>query len=550
MTAGEKDLTRHHQFGHRIALLLPLSLILLCGALWFAFRVTQLEWMSQGQTDIVFEESLLDWRNRTDVTDKTGSLPFMAGVVIDVDSDGYDELVLGGGRDQDDHLFGYSLIMDRFVDRSHQHTLVKAKGDATMGGTSVDLDRDGYPELLLVRESGLWIFPNDRGALREPYLAFAPDKKDRTTLLSVAAGDIDKDGIADLYLSGYIRNSDVEGQTIFSRPYGGYCYLLAGRPDRSFSDVSEEWGLRRQHNTFTALFADFDSDGDSDLIVAEDTGQIETWRNDGSPPFTQVPNPSVFSYPMGLAAGDFNGDGNLDFYASNAGPTLPQQMLRGDLPSDARFNPDYMLFAGDGTGSFTDIATAMKAARIGFGWGVVAADFNLDGWEDIAVAQNYAKLNSPLMVPRYTGKILQNEQGNRFRPVEKRSGATNRYFAIAPLIGDFDGDARPDLVWANLNGPARAFLNRTERTNAIVVRLDDSVGSYGATIRVGLEDRMLARRFVPSQGLCSDQSAKIIIGLGSSISAKDVSIDYQDGKHRSFGPVAAGDVIDARRDRP
>jgi hypothetical protein len=528
----------------------PASLLLFSGALWLAFRASQLEWISQGKTDLVFEEARLDWRNRTDLTDKTGSLPFMAGVVIDVDSDGYDELVLSGGRNQDDRLFGHSAIMDRFVDRSHQHKLTKAKGDATMGGASVDLDRDGYPELLLVRESGLWIFPNDRGALGEPWLAFAPDEQDRTTLLSVAAADVGKDGVTDLYLSGYIRNSDVEGQTIFSRPYGGYSYLLAGHQDGSFSDVTEDWGLRRQHNTFTALFADFDSDGDSDLIVAEDTGRIETWLNDGAPPYRDIPNPSEFSYPMGLAAGDFNGDGNLDFYASNTGPTLPEAMLRGDLPPAAIFNPDYMLLAGDGAGTFADIATDMRAARMGFGWGVAAADFNLDGWEDIAIAQNYAKLDQPLMVPRYTGKILQNDHGNRFRPVEKRAGASNRYFAIAPLIGDFDGDNRPDLVWANLNGPARAFMNRTEGKHVIAIRLDDSVGGYGAIIRVDLGDRILVRRLVPSQGLCSDQSAKLIIGLGSAETVKNVSVDYQDGTHQSFGPASAGDVIDARRERP
>lgn len=550
MAAGDETFKIRRWFGRRTALLLPVSLFVLCGMLWLGFRLSQLEWMSQGQTDLVFEETRLDWRNRTDLTDKTGSLPFMAGVVIDVDSDGYDELVLGGGRDQDDRLFGHSAIMDRFLDRSHQHVLTKTKGDATMGGASADLDRDGYPELLLVRESGLWIFPNDRGALREPWLAFVPDEQNRTTLLSVAAGDVNKDGVTDLYLSGYIRNSEVEGQTIFSRPYGGYSYLLAGDQDGSFSDVSEAWGLRRQHNTFTALFADFESDGDSDLIVAEDTGRIETWRNDGAPPFRETPNPSVFSYPMGLAAGDFNGDGNLDVYASNAGPTLPEAMLRGDLPGDASFNPDYMLFAGDGAGSFTDIAGAMGAARIGFGWGVVAADFNLDGWEDIAIAQNYAKLDQPLIVPRYAGKILQNDHGRRFRPVEKRSGAANRYFAIAPIIGDFDGDMRPDLVWANLNGPARAFLNRTDKVNCIVIRLDDSISGYGATVRVDLGDRVLVRRLIPSQGLSSDQSAKMIIGIGTSTSAKGVSVDYQDGAYRSFGPVLAGNVIDARRDRP
>ncbi len=525
-------------------------LMLLLSSGLLGFRLFQLEWKPQGQTDLTFREVPLAFENATDLTGKTGSLPFMAGVVMDIDQDGQDEVVLGGGRGQADGVFGYASDKDRFLDLAGDHDVTKANSDATMGGASVDLDLDGWPELLLVRETGLWIFDNSAGRLGAGRLAFAPPDADRTTLLSIAPGDVNGDGLTDLYLSGYIRNVDVEGQTIFTRPYGGYAYLLTGNADGGFTDTTETWGLRRQHNTFTALFADFDSDGDPDLIVAQDTGVVETWRNDGAPPLVRTENPSVNSYPMGLAASDFTGDGTLDLYASNVGHTLPTALLRGDLPDDAPFNPDYMLWSGDGAGGFTDIARTMGAARIGFGWGVVAADLNLDGWEDIIVAQNYAKFGQPAIIHRYAGKILQNDAGRRFHPVEKRAGAGNRLFAISPLIGDFNRDMRPDLVWANLRGPSRALLNEIPGALAIKLRLDDSVHAYGAHIRIATSARTRMHQVIPAQGLASDQGAALFIGLGGASGPASIRIDWPDGTSDSFDGVTAGSVIDARRTTP
>ncbi len=525
-------------------------LIAILSSGWLGFRLFQLEWKPQGKTQLAFEPADLDHTNTADITDKTGSLPFMAGVVIDIDQDGHDEILLGGGRGQPDGLFRYSDSSKRFEDISENHGLGKSDDDATLGGVSVDLDFDGWPELVLARESGLWIHPNQRGQLGAGTKVFIPPEDDRTTILSIAPGDINGDGLTDLYLSGYIQNAYVEGQTIFNKPYGGYSYLLVGQPGGGFADQTEAWGLRRQHNTFVALLADFDTDRDPDLIVAQDTGVIETWRNDGGPPLVRVENPSVNSYPMGLAAGDFNGDGVLDFYASNVGHTMPAAMLRGDLPENAPFNPAYMLFAGNGQSGFSDIAEQMNAARIGFGWGVVAADLNLDGWEDIIVAQNYAKFGQPAIVHRYAGKILQNYQGKEFHPVEKTTGAANRLFAISPVVGDFDGDGRPDLVWANLKGPSRAFLNTTQNTRSLTLRLDDSVRSYGAHVEITGGARKQVLQVVPAQGLSSDQSASLFIGLGDQSGPVDVRIDWPDGTSETFAGHSAGDTIDARKVRP
>jgi len=522
--------------------------ILLLSSGWLGFRLFQLEWKPQGQTDLVLGPVDLGFENRSDISAETGSLPFMAGIVVDLDGDLSDEVFLGGGRGQSDGLFRYDAATGGFVDIRGAHDLAKAETDATMGGAAIDVEGDGDSDLIVARESGLWLYTNTDGRLSGAPLGL--DLADNTTPLSVAAGDINGDGRVDLYISGYIRNDLVKGQSIFTGDYGGYSHLFVNTsgPDGApaWRDASREYGVWRQHNTFTAVFADLDNDTDSDLVIAQDTGTVEMYENTGSPPLRRIDAPAPYSYPMGIAAGDLDRDGQVDLFFSNVGHTLPEAMLRGDLPGDADFNPLYMLYASQGDLEFKDVAEARNVARLGFGWGTVAADLNLDGWQDMIVAQNYAKFGQPAVVHRYAGKILQNYEGQTFKPVEKRVGAGNRRFAISPLVGDFDGDHRPDLVWANLNGPARAFLNRTPDVNAIAVRLPDTAASLNARITVEAGGTRRARQLIAAQGLSSDQTRKVMIGLGAASQAETVTIAFPNGRIVARDDVPAGSLIDLR----
>ncbi len=175
---------------------------------------------------------------------------------------------------------------------------------------------------------------------------------------------------------------------------------------------------------------------------------------------------------------------------------------------------------------------------------------DLDGWEDLIVAQNYAKFGQPAIIHRYSGRILRNEAGARFRPVEQRAGAANPLFAISPLVGDFNGDQLPDLIWANLRGPARAFLNATPDRHMIAVWLDNDATTVNARIVIEIGGRTLTRQIVTNQGLGAGQSAKVMIGLGGAAQAERLSVIFPDGRTVSAENTAAGSVVDMRRTRP
>lgn len=483
-------------------------------------RIWQAEKQPQGETDLRFTAVDLPFVHKADLVN---SLPFLASAALDIDGDGRDELFLGGGDLQDDAFFAFRN--GKFEPLNIK--LDKGEIDATHGAASLDLDNDGDTDLMTARESGVWYHENTDGNFGSVKLDLP--LADNTTPLSIGFADINQDGLADIYVAGYIKIELVEGETNFDNTYGGYSYLFLNEGNGQWRDISKEAGVFRQHNTFIGLFADLDNDRDSDLIIAQDTGKVEMYSNNGDTTFTPINNPSDYSYPMGVAAGDYDNDGLIDLYFSNVGYTLPPALLKGNLKSDDVFNPAYMLFHNKGGLKFADTAKDMNAARYGFGWGTVFADMNLDGREDLLAAQNYARFPANKLLQHYPGKILQN-YGDKFMPVEKVAGAENKLFGISPIVSDFNQDGWPDLVWANLNGESLAFINKAQHENWVAVRLPNKASSINARVIV-TDDKggKFVKQFITSQGLGSDQGRDLIFGFDPAAKVKSIVVEYQNG---------------------
>lgn len=498
----------------------------------------------QGETDIRFQAIQLEFEHRTDLDN---ALPFLGSAAIDIDGDGIDEVFLGGGTEQQDKFFRFQK--DRFVPITADTGISKRSGDPTYGAASIDATGDGRADLFVARESGLYLYTNRDGTFSEQRLDIPLEEHSVT--LSIALGDINKDGAVDLYLSNYLLSRYVEGETIFNRPYGAYSNLLINRGDNSFTDVTREAGLHHQHNAFVSVFVDLDNDRWSDLVIAHDTGTVGTWRNNGDLTFTEMPNPTVFSYPMGIAVTDIDHDGLMDIYFSNVGPTLPEFMVRGDLRDDQPLNRDYILLHNEGGFQFTDVARARNAANYGFGWGVVSYDFNNDTLADFLVAQNYVRFPGVSLLELYPGNLLQQYPGGSFKPVEKRAGLLNPNFGISPIVSDFNDDGWPDVVWANVQGPATAYLNVPADRHWLKVRLADTPASINAVVRVNVADgATYTGQYVPSQGLCSDQTHELFFGLGHIEEVTSVSVVYLDGTEDTMaGPEVDTSVTFAQRNR-
>ncbi|MGK0238146.1 MAG: hypothetical protein ACI92G_001610 [Candidatus Pelagisphaera sp.] len=507
-------------------------------------RFIQGESLEQGKTDLRFNEISADF---THTSDFEAALPFMALSAIDVDNDGIDEIFAGGGIGQQDGLLSYDG--SNLKSTSYGKGITKDDSDPTYGAASIDATGDGLSDLFVVRSSGLYLYENTGSGFSGRQIDFPLDRK--SLPLSIALGDINHDGAVDVYLSNYIRMEFVEGETIFNdSDYGATNNLLLNNGDNTFTDITRESGIYHKHNSFLSIFLDLDDDGNSDLVVAHDTGVPTIYKNNGDNTFTEVELPVTFSYPMGIAVSDYNNDGMMDLYFSNVGNTLPRKLLSGDLREDQTLNMDYILLENQGGFKFKDVAKERDAASLGFGWGLVSFDFNNDTRADYLISQNYIRfpgVRLPGLFTLYPGRLLQQGADGKFKPVEEVAGIANQNFGVNMVVTDFNQDGWPDVVLGNLDSNLRGFINQGGSNHWLKVRVPDEPSSIGAIARLKTgSGKEFVNQFYTSEGLGSDQGNELFFGLGEEDSLSNLTVTFQDGTKKIFQEPAVDTLIKAR----
>ena len=476
------------------------------------------------------------------------SLPIAPSALIDINNDNVDEVFFGGGMDQEDAIFAFRD--NSFVNISSEVNLPK-KGTATTstGAVSADFDNDGFTDLLIGREDGLHLYYNTNGTFTETLIDTPMNEKSTPSGFSV--GDINKDGFLDIFLGTYIKKELMEGQTIFEDDtYGSTSELLLNNGDNTFKSITKEAGLDYVHNTFQGSLIDIDNDSWLDLIVVHDTGEVRTYKNNGDLTFTMKENPltNKFAYPMGLAIGDYNNDGLVDFMFSNTGSTLPRALAKGDIKDASRFNEKWLLFRNDGDFKFTDTAEETKIADYEFSWGCVFADMNNDGLQDLMVAENYVDL-APNKLFRLKSRFLVQKEDGTFAPTEEESGVVNPHFAITPLVSDFNQDGYLDMIWVNIDSPSLAYINKGGTNNFIQIDLEDNAQAIGAKVTVETNTRKLTEWLVTGEGLASDQTALLHFGLDKDTEVKSVLVEYTNGKTDYIKAPKINSIVNVKAER-
>ncbi len=480
-----------------------------------------------------FDRVVLPFAHRFD---RTHSLPFLGSAVLDIDGDRREELFLGGGYDQPDGLFRFT---GNGFEKIYPTGLTKDAGDTTYGAASIDADGDGHTDLFVSRESGLYLFINRSAGGKEAWferrrieIPAMPDDG-KTVALSIALTDLEGDGWVDLFLAGYLRRKHVAGLTIFNdEDYGGLSRLLSNNGDNTFTDITAASGIEYTHNTFQGAFVDLDDDRRQDLVVAHDTGEVRTWHNLGGGKFEAIDNPTsgIYAYPMGIAIGDINNDHRPDLFFSNTGSTVPGFLARGDLRDDQQLNTRWIVLENQGRFQFQDTAERCRIADYEFSWGALFEDFNLDGLQDLVVAESFVDF-PPHKLIKLPGRFLVQNPDNTFAPVGAQAGASNPHFGISPLVADFNGDGYPDLVHVNLDGPSLALINRGGSAHWLQVELPDAPASLGAVLRLQLADgsRRVAHT-ASGEGLASDQTHRVTFGLGEAGSVGPLQVEFASGE--------------------
>ncbi|HUR34866.1 MAG TPA: CRTAC1 family protein [Vicinamibacterales bacterium] len=338
----------------------------------------------------------------------------------------------------------------------------------------------------------------------------------------VATGDVDNDGLVDLYLTAF-----------------GGCQLYRNNGNRTFTDITKQSGTANQPGfAVSAAFLDYDRDGALDLYVGNNVNyrgldkettcpnpagardycppQIygglpdRLYHNDGHGKFTDVSNralPGLRPRPaLGVSTADFNDDGWIDIYVADDGEDnllwLNQQngafrevalasgaavtaegkaeasmgVDAGDFDNDGDedlfmtelTSQGFNLYVNDGSARFRDqgAAAGLGPASTAFtGWGTSWFDYDNDGWLDTFTANGTIitlEGHRDVAFPYDQRRLLFRNLGNgRFEEVSARAGAS---FAMSEsgrgaAFGDVDNDGDVDILVGNDAGRTRLLIN-------------------------------------------------------------------------------------------
>ena len=476
-----------------------------------------------------------------------------SGVAIgDVNQDGWEDIFFAS-MSGDNRLY-LNLGDWRFEDIT-QLSGLSEPGLFCSGATWMDVDGDSDLDLVLnTTGTGSRLYLND-GQGRFQHAANAGLRNWGGARTSAAA-DVDRDGDLDLYVAHY-RNKSAKDDPVrmrltqvggkFEVPLrhrnrftaetgvdGGVALIELGEPDALYlndgngrftesdwtdgrwldsqgaplKESPKDWGL-------SAMFRDINQDGWPDLYVCNDYYSPDRlWWNLGDGRFREADSGAMTQTSWASMAADFadlDRDGYLDLFTADMAATRHLDRMRqrsnlqtpllpqlgwGWVPGTATQTVQLMrntLQHNRGDNTFQEIAFHAGLAATDWTWGAIFLDVDLDGWEDLLIANGHARdwINSdiqnqvadlsrnsaansnlnvlsqfpPLKQPNL---LFQNQGGMKFKETGKEMGWSWSGISNGMAYGDLDNDGDQDLVLNNWNSAALIYKNKSSGSRILV----------------------------------------------------------------------------------
>ena len=413
-----------------------------------------------------------------------------------------------------------------------------------LGVAAGDYNNDGHVDMYLNNFGANVLYRNNGNGTFSDVTQVARGANGSQVGAGACFLDMDGDGDLDLYVSNYLAFSykehvslTVAGVPVYAnprnyRPVPDNLYRNNG--NGTFTDVTQESGIGSTAGWgMGTVCADYDNDGDTDIITANDVAENFLWQNDGTGRFKEVGMMTGFAYDfhgegqgsMGVDCGDYDNDGWLDLYV-----TSYQRQLA-------------TLYRNLGDGQFEDVSLATVAGAATYEhvtWGNTIADLDNDGHRDIFVACGHLQDN----VRRYddTGSylakniVLKNTGQGRFVDVSKTSGTglQVRLSSRGAGFDDLDNDGDIDAVILNSRQPPTLLRNDSpHQGHWLQVSLQGTKtnrNGIGARVKVVVQGSSLVDEVHSGRGYQSHYGIRLHFGLGARTQVDRIEVNWIGGQ--------------------
>ena len=423
------------------------------------------------------------------------------------------------------------------------------------GPAFADVDGDGDLDLFIggIEFDPSFLFRNEGdGTFADVTRGSGVDTVASKYTLSAAFGDYDLDGDLDLFLTHWgtprgvgeyvdtehLWRNDTAGGVIRFTDVS----LAAGiAPDIIEPDPVGSFGGAGFDYTFSPAFARINGDRYPDLVITGDFRTSMVYLNNGDGTFRNVTDRHVIvdRNGMGSALGDYDGDGDLDWFVTSI-------WSQPDAAGNQHFELGNRLYNNQ-DGVFQDVTDAAGVNDGGWGWAACFADFDNDTDLDIYHTNGWIEPFAPDHFDMDASRLFVATDGT-FSEAALEAGIADRERGYAAVCADFDNDGDVDIFQAHRGTENAATLWRNDAAGNQYLRVrlvgsSPNTQAAGARIRATVGDKELLREIVIGSNYTSQNPTVQVFGLGAASSVDILVVEWPDGLTTTKTNVSSGQTL-------